>query len=120
MCSEERQIAMAEKQLPLPDYDETPLTSLSHQIRALEADEIRTLLEYERAHANRVPVIEVLSTRLEQLEQGAQPSGGDPRAKSAKPADTAHGSPVSGDGAAKPSGPLRHGVAGHTPERDRP
>lgn len=111
---------MSPQQLPLPDYDELPIGSLRHEMRALEADELRTLLEHERAHGNRTPVIELLTSRLEELAEGAQPSQGNPREESAKPADSRHGSPVSPDSAAAPSGPLRHGVAGQTPDRDQP
>lgn len=108
------------QQLPLPDYDELPFAELRHRIRSLEAADLRTLLEHEHEHADRVPVVELLTTRLEELEQGAQPSGGDQQATSGKPGDTRHGSPISQGGAAGPSGPLRHGVAGQTPDRDRP
>jgi hypothetical protein len=107
-------------ELPLPDYDELPLNSLKHEIRSLRDDQLRTLFDHEREHANRVPVIELLATRLKELAEGAEPSGGDQQAHSGKPDDTRHGSPISQGGASKPSGPLRHGVAGQTPERDRP
>ncbi len=106
--------------LPLPDYDELPLTTLQHQIRALSAEDIQALIDHEQQHGNRTPVLELLRTRKEQLDNGAVPSGGDQWDGSGKPADTRHGSPVSRDSAAEPSGPLRHGVAGQTPHRDRP
>lgn len=106
--------------LPLPDYDELPVAKLKHQIRALSAEDIRTLIEHEQAHANRTPVLVLLRTRQQELAEGAEPSGGDQWDGSGKPADTPHGSPVSRDSAAKPSGPLRHGVAGQTPNRDKP
>ncbi|SNR36007.1 hypothetical protein SAMN06265360_103180 [Haloechinothrix alba] len=106
--------------LPIPDFDELPLTSVQHQIRALERDELIELIEHEHAHADRTPVLELLRARLEQLDQGADTSGGDPAAHSERPADTRTGSPVSPDAAAGPSGPLRHGRVSRTPERDRP
>ncbi|WP_019813638.1 hypothetical protein [Saccharomonospora saliphila] len=106
--------------LPLPDYDELPITTLQHQIRALSADDIERLIDHEERHGNRTPVLELLRTRRQQLAEGAEPSGGDQWDGTGKPADTRHGSSASPDSAAPPSGPLRHGVAGHTPERDRP
>ena len=111
---------MTGQQLPLPDYDELPIGSLRHEMRALREDELRTLLEHERAHAARTQAIQLLTSRIEELEQGAELSPGDPRTQSERPTDTRHGSPVSPDSAASPSGPLRHGVAGQTPERDKP
>ena len=47
-------------ELPLPDYDHLPTASLTHRIRALDANGLATLLDYERHHGNRVPVISVL------------------------------------------------------------
>jgi hypothetical protein len=32
-------------------------------------------LDYEKAHANRLPVVQVLNSRLEALKNGAEPSG---------------------------------------------
>lgn len=106
--------------LPLPDYDELPFAKLRHQIRALSEEDIQRLIAHEHDHGNRTPVLELLRTRLQQLAEGAQPSGGNQWNGTGKPADTRHGSPVSGDSTAPPSAPLRHGVAGKTPDRDRP
>lgn len=110
----------ADDQLPLPDYDELPINTLEHEIHALSTGEVQQLIDHEQRHGNRVPVLQLLRHRREQLAEGAQPSGGDQRRDIGKPGETRHGSPVSPDGSAKPSGPLRHGVAGQTPERDRP
>ncbi|WP_007025737.1 hypothetical protein [Saccharomonospora iraqiensis] len=106
--------------LPLPDYDELPIAKLQHQIRSLPAGDIDRLIEHEQRHGDRTPVLELLRTRRQQLDEGAEPSGGDQWDGTGKPADTRHGSPVSPDSTAPPGGPLRHGVAGNTPERDRP
>jgi hypothetical protein len=67
-------------QLPLPDYDHLPLGGLTSRIRTLDQAGVRTLLDYEQAHGNRAPVVTVLQNRLKALEEGAQPSGGDPAA----------------------------------------
>ncbi len=65
-------------ELPLPDYDHLPAGSLAHRIRALDADGLATLLEYERQHGNRVPVISVLEARQNELDAGAEPTAGSP------------------------------------------
>jgi hypothetical protein len=83
--------------LPLPDYDHLPLGGLTSRIRTLDAAGVQTLLEYERAHGNRLPVVEVLQNRLSALHEGAQPSGGDPAADftAEAPEHAAGGSKVS-------------------------
>jgi hypothetical protein len=106
--------------LPIPDYDHLPAGSLAGRIRTLDADGLETLLAYERAHGDRLPVTELLTRRLEALRSGdAEPSGGDPAA-----AQPEHAPPAAGDSPGQNSGqtdnnqPLRHGVAGQTPNRD--
>ncbi|MGI5350850.1 hypothetical protein ACQEU8_22115 [Streptomyces sp. CA-250714] len=96
--------------LPLPDYDQLPAGSVEHRIRSLGSDDVRRLLEYEQAHADRTQVKQTLTARLDQLESGAQPSPGDPNAPGPDiPSDTPGGSPVSPASAAEPEEPLRHG-----------
>ncbi|CAA9360167.1 MAG: hypothetical protein AVDCRST_MAG36-2567 [uncultured Nocardioidaceae bacterium] len=67
-------------ELPLPDFDHLPLGSLEGRIRSLDADGLTALLDYERAHGNRLPVTLVLERRLEQVRGGAELSGGSPLA----------------------------------------
>lgn len=105
--------------LPIPDYDQLALTDLQHRVRALDEDQLRTLMEHETAHGNRIPVLEVLHGRLTELHRGAQPSSGDPT-NAPGPGETQGASPVQESTAAEPSGPLRHGVPSQTPSRDRP
>jgi hypothetical protein len=82
-------------QLPLPDYDQLPLPSLTSRVRTLDLDGVRALLEYERGHGDRLPVVTVLENRVRDLEQGAQPSGGDPAAATPEaPVGPAGGSKV--------------------------
>lgn len=64
--------------LPLPDYDHLPLEGLRQRIRTLSADALTILLAYEQEHGNRLPVTEAMRQRLQQLQDGAEPSGGDP------------------------------------------
>jgi hypothetical protein len=106
-------------ELPLQDYDQLPLNDLRHRIRALDENQMQTLFEYEEAHGNRIPVLEVLHGRLRELHHGAEPSSGDPT-KAPGVTGTPGGSRVQEATAAEPSTPLRHGVAAHTPSRGRP
>ena len=83
-------------QLPLPDYDHLPVDGLTSRIRTLDAAGLETLLEYERAHADRLQVVTIMENRLTSLREGAQPSGGDPAAPAADdPVPAAGGSKVS-------------------------
>ena len=83
-------------QLPLPDYDHLPVEGLASRIRTLDAAGLETLLEYERAHADRLQVVTIMENRLTSLREGAQPSGGDPAAAAADdPVPAAGGSKVS-------------------------
>jgi hypothetical protein len=106
--------------LPIPDYDHLPAGSLTHRIRSLDADGLAALLDYERAHGDRLPVVQLLSQRLDALRSGeAEPSGGNPFAPQPEHAPAADsGSP--GNPATSPDNnqPLRHGVAGQTPNRN--
>jgi hypothetical protein len=56
--------------LPLRDYDHLPPPALANRIRSLTAEEISQLLSYEREHANRLPVVQLLQTRLAELAAG--------------------------------------------------
>ena len=61
--------------LPLPDYDHLPLGTLPTRINGLDESAVAQLLEYERAHGDRLPVVQVLEHRLDALRSGAEPSG---------------------------------------------
>ena len=65
-------------ELPIPDYDQLPLTELRHRIRSLDEGQLRGLFDHEEAHGNRIPVLELLHARLRELTHGAEPSSGDP------------------------------------------
>ena len=62
-------------ELPLPDYDHLPTGTLPTRISGLNEAGLAQLLAYERAHGNRLPVIQVLENRLTALQNGAEPSG---------------------------------------------
>jgi hypothetical protein len=96
--------------LPLPDYDQLPLGGLTSRIRTLDAAGVQTLIEYEESHGNRLPVMELLRTRLTSLREGAQPSGGDPAAPAVDdPTHAAGGSKVSEATSGPPVNPPSHG-----------
>ena len=83
---------MAERDdLPLPDYDHLPVGSLTSRIRTLDADGLQAVLSYEKAHADRVQVVQAMTHRLDELRSGTQPSGGDPAA-----AQPEHAAPAAG------------------------
>jgi hypothetical protein len=106
-------------ELPIPEYDHLPEGSLTHRLRTLDADALQVLLEYERAHARRVQVVQAMEHRLDDLRAGAEPSGGDPTAAQPEQAPQAADSgPVASGGQTENNQPLRHGVAGQTPNRD--
>lgn len=82
--------------LPLPDYDHLALPQLTARVRTLDADALEALVDYERAHGDRLPVVQVLTERLTELREGAQPTGGAPDAPVPGPPPAPdRGSPVS-------------------------
>jgi hypothetical protein len=103
----------------VPDYDQLSLGDLRHRIRSLSEDQLRGLIDHERTHGDRVAVLEVLGARLQELQSGAEPSGGD-QSRTPKVAGISGDSAVHEATAAEPTSPLRHGVAGQTPARGRP
>ena len=99
--------------LALPDYDSLPVGAIESRVRTLEEDDVRELLRYEKEHADRVQVVQILDHRLEALRRGdAEPSGGNPAA----PAPEAPGNAAAGPEQASPStegpaqNPPSHGV----------
>jgi hypothetical protein len=95
-------------ELPIPDYNQLPLTELRHRIRALDEGQLRGLFDHEEAHGNRIPVLELLHARIRELTHGAEPSSGDP-ANAPGATQTSHGSPVSEATAADPAAPMPRG-----------
>lgn len=66
--------SLKHNELPLPDYDHIPLGTLPSRISGLDEEGIAQLLAFERAHGNRLPVVQVLENRLKALREGAEPS----------------------------------------------
>lgn len=108
--------------LPLPDYDNLPVGSLQHRIRSLSSDEVRQLLDYEHEHNDRAQVVTILSERLEELREGAEPGPGRQLDDPVETENTAHGSPVDPSGSPQPMHPPRHGTGElpGKPKADRP
>ncbi|MBI9114295.1 hypothetical protein [Sanguibacter suaedae] len=97
--------------LPVPDYDHLPTGSLAHRIRSLDASEIGALLAYEEAHGDRLPITQVLRTRLDEVESGAELSSGDASAVAPELAPDPQGSgPVSPDTQGPVQNPPSQGV----------
>jgi hypothetical protein len=97
-------------ELPLPDFDHLPAGSLEHRIRTLDLPGLEQLIAYEEAHAARLLVLNVMNRRREELLAGAEPSGGDPRARAAEAPDgVAGGSAASGATTGPVVNPPSHG-----------
>jgi len=77
--------------LPLPDYDHLPTGVLATHIRGLDEAGLTQVLSYEQAHGNRLPVVQLLEQRLQQLRSGAEPSdvsAATPETSQTAPGDT--------------------------------
>ena len=104
--------------LPLPDYNQLQVGSLTSRIRSLGAEDLQTLITYEKSHANRVQVMAVMQNRLTSLKAGAQPSGGDPSAATPESAPAADaGSKASEATSGPPVNPPPHGAAAEPGQR---
>lgn len=68
----------AHSDLPLPDYDHMTLGSLRGRLRSLSLPELVQVRDYEKAHANRLPVVTLLDNRIAKLatDAAASPSPG--------------------------------------------
>ena len=53
---------------PLPNYDELSIASLRARLRNLDPTELRQLVGYEQAHADRADVIAMFERRIAKLE----------------------------------------------------
>jgi hypothetical protein len=58
---------------PLPNYDELSIASLRARLRNLDVAQLRQLVEYESAHANRTDVITMFERRVAKLQAGTTP-----------------------------------------------
>jgi hypothetical protein len=60
----------AEAALPVAGYDQLTVASLRARLRVLDVTQVRTLLDYEKAHQNRTDVVTMFERRIAKLEQG--------------------------------------------------
>jgi hypothetical protein len=81
--------------LPLPDYDHLPLGTLETRLHTLDEPGVAALLEHERAHGDRLPVVQLLEARLGRLRDGAEPTGSLPATEPSVGGSPAGGSRVS-------------------------
>ena len=56
--------------LPVAGYDQLTVASLRARLRVLDVTQVRTLLDYEKAHQNRTDVVTMFERRVAKLEQG--------------------------------------------------
>jgi hypothetical protein len=56
--------------LPVPHYDQLSVASLRARLRVLDAGQVQTLLDYEKAHDSRPAVITLFERRLTKLDEG--------------------------------------------------
>ncbi len=54
--------------LPVPNYDSLTIPSLRARLRNLDTAQLRTLLDYEKAHASRSDVLTMFERRIVKLE----------------------------------------------------
>ncbi len=54
-------------ELPLPDYDHLTLGSLRGRMRSLDLPQLVQIRDYEKAHADRLPIVTMLDNRIAKL-----------------------------------------------------
>ena len=59
--------------LPLPEFDHMTLGSLRGRLRRLDGVSLVQLLDYEQAHAARLPIISMLQNRLRRVIEDGEP-----------------------------------------------
>jgi hypothetical protein len=70
---------LSRDELPLPDYDHMTLGSLRGRLRSLTVEELVAVRDYEKAHADRLPVVTLVDNRIAKLAlDGGKPSPGGP------------------------------------------
>jgi len=87
---------VAHADLPLPDYDHLTLGSLRGRMRSLDLPQLVTIRDYEKAHADRLPILTMLDNRIAKLAS-------DPTAPLSPGGGAAPAVPVPADGGSKVS-----------------
>ncbi|WP_310964332.1 hypothetical protein [Nocardioides terrisoli] len=105
---------MTTDELPLPGYDELPEGTIEARIRSLDHDGVQQVLDYERCHAARPAIIQIIEHRAQELADGAEPTPGAPDAfapgprlgtTAAEEAARIEGPPINPPPDGEPSGP---------------
>ncbi len=109
----------AHDDLPLADYDHLTLGSLRGRLRSLDLPQLVQLRSYEKAHADRLPIMTMLDNRIAKL--AAEPTtplspGGDAAADAAPSRSTGSAKASPATAAPAPNDPVvAHGGLGGTP-----
>ena len=61
--------------LAIPDFDNITLGSLRARLRSLSLEDLGTLRRWEKAHANRMPVLTLLDNRIAKLAASVDSQG---------------------------------------------
>ena len=85
---------LAHDELPLPDYDHLTLGALRGRMRSLDLPQLVALRDYEKAKANRLPVVTMLDNRIAKLAS-------DPTAALSSGAGSASSQPAGAQGGSK-------------------
>ncbi|MBW3639155.1 MAG: hypothetical protein KY451_04795 [Actinobacteria bacterium] len=87
---------VAHEDLPLPDYDHLTLGSLRGRMRSLDLPQLVAVRDYEKAHADRLPIVTMLDNRIAKLAS-------DPTAPLSPGGGAGPAVPVPADGGSKVS-----------------
>jgi hypothetical protein len=98
-CAAVGGVVLEHDELPLPDYDHLTLGSLRGRMRSLDLPQLIQIRDYEKAHADRLPIVTMLDNRIAKLanDPTAPLSGSNPAEAQAapdKPKASRTGSPV--------------------------
>ena len=74
---------LAHDELPLPDYDHMTLGSLRGRMRAMSVEHLMQVRSYEKAHADRLPILTMLDNRIAKLALDTAAHGSSPASASA-------------------------------------
>ena len=74
---------LAHDELPLPDYDHMTLGSLRGRMRAMSVEHLMQVRSYEKAHADRLPILTMLDNRIAKLALDTAAHGSIPASASA-------------------------------------
>lgn len=60
--------------LPVPEFDLVPASAIPSRIQPLDIQQVEQLIGYERNHAQRAQVLQVLERRRDQLHEDIHPN----------------------------------------------